>query len=77
MKGSDDDDGLSVERLLTLAVVAELIGFSRVHLMHLSEAGKFPRPIKLGTRRIAFKQSEVSAWIANRERAWKTPGVAA
>ncbi len=32
---------------------------------HIKE-GKFPQPIKLGGRRIAFLESEIDEWIAER-----------
>jgi prophage regulatory protein len=68
-----EPDFVDVERLLSLAVVAGLIGFSRVYVMQMAECGRFPRPIRVGTRRIAFKASEVQAWIDARERAWRAP----
>jgi len=39
------------------------IGYSRVHLARLIEAGKFPKPIAVGGNRIAFIESEIDDWI--------------
>lgn len=43
------------------------IGYSRVHLARLIEAGKFPAPLRLGAGgRIAWLESEVDDWIRDR-----------
>ena len=43
------------------------IRFSRQHLYRLIKAGKFPRPIKLGSGgRNAWLASELNSWIAAR-----------
>ena len=43
------------------------IRFSRQHLYRLIKAGKFPRPIKLGSGgRNAWLASELDSWIAAR-----------
>lgn len=39
------------------------IPYSRQWIYHLVEAGKFPRPIKVGTRRIAWVGAEIEQWI--------------
>jgi prophage regulatory protein len=40
------------------------IGFSRVHLYRLVDAGKFPRPIKLSEgRTVAWVEDEVDRWL--------------
>jgi prophage regulatory protein len=59
------------ERLLTLKAVTEFVPFSRQWLMHLVAKGDFPQPLKLSERRIAFRQSEVQAWLDHQPRAWK------
>jgi prophage regulatory protein len=74
---NSDADGASVERLLTVDAVADLLGISRVWVMHMAQENRFPRPIRVGARRLAFRATEVQAWIDARERAWKAPEVAA
>jgi predicted DNA-binding transcriptional regulator AlpA len=64
------DTDAAAERLLPISVVAERVCFSRAHIMRLAGVGKFPLPIKLGERRIAFKQSEIAKWIDEHPRAW-------
>jgi prophage regulatory protein len=35
-------------------------------IRHLSKAGKFPRPVQLGGKRIGFIESEVDQWLRDR-----------
>ena len=44
------------------------VNYSRVHLHRLIQAGKFPRPVKLGENRNAWIADEVHAWIDARIR---------
>lgn len=50
-------------RLMTPKEAAEATTFSRPMLSLLAAEGKFPRPVPLGERRIAFVRAEVMAWI--------------
>jgi hypothetical protein len=38
------------------------------HLRRLWTGGRFPRPIRLSPRRIAWRKSEILQWIAAKER---------
>lgn len=42
------------------------IGFTRVHLSRLIQAGQFPQPVNLGAHSIAWVESEIDAWAAER-----------
>lgn len=42
------------------------IPYSNCHLARLEKAGKFPRRFKLAGRTIAWLESELSAWVAQR-----------
>jgi prophage regulatory protein len=39
---------------------------SRPLLSLMSDAGEFPKPVRLGERRIAYVRAEVEAWISDR-----------
>jgi predicted DNA-binding transcriptional regulator AlpA len=53
--------------LVTYKELRELgIPYSRTHLARLIAVGEFPRPIKLGTSRVAFKLAEILEWIESR-----------
>ncbi|MBR7652708.1 AlpA family phage regulatory protein [Brucella oryzae] len=43
---------------------AQVTTMSRVLLSMMAKEGKFPLPVKLGTKRIAYVRAEVEAWIA-------------
>ena len=55
--------------LLRRSEVEQLVGLRRSALYKLMAAGEFPRPVKLSARAVAWRQSEVAAWIAAREAA--------
>lgn len=46
--------------------VCQTVGLSRQEIWRRRRAGDFPKPVKLGTRRIAYLKSEIEAWIAER-----------
>jgi predicted DNA-binding transcriptional regulator AlpA len=54
---------LDGERLLPLRTVSALTSWSRTSLNRLIKAGKFPPPLKIGRSKIAFRESEVRAYI--------------
>jgi prophage regulatory protein len=53
-------------RLLRRRQVEEMVGLRRSALYALVAAGKFPRPIHLTVRAVAWLSSEVDRWIAER-----------
>lgn len=52
------------EKLIRRAEVLARIGLSDSTLKTKVAAGAFPRPVQIGPRAIAWKSSEVDAWIA-------------
>lgn len=56
-------------QFLTPKAVCEKVAFSRATLDRLVSAGKFPSPIRLTERRIAFSVSAVEEWMHEREAA--------
>ena len=53
-------------RFLRLQDVLDRSGLSRSTCYELIAAGKFPQPVKIGARAIAFPESEYEAWAAER-----------
>lgn len=53
----------TLPRLLRFPVVMALTGKSRSGIYDAISRGKFPKPVKLGTRSVAFLASEIDAWI--------------
>ena len=54
--------------LLTDDEVKRLTGLGRSWRYRLCRQGKFPMPVKVGLRRIAYRSDEIEAWINARTR---------
>ncbi|MBM3604882.1 MAG: AlpA family phage regulatory protein [Alphaproteobacteria bacterium] len=52
--------------ILRLPKVIALIGMSRSWLYAEVATGRFPTPVKLGTRAIGWRRSDVEAWLTSR-----------
>jgi prophage regulatory protein len=55
------------ERLLTRPQVEFLAGVSRSTIYAWMQRGEFPRPVKLGTRLVRWRLSDIDAWVKARE----------
>ena len=55
------------ERLLKLKDVAKRTSRSRTSIYRAFAQGGFPIPVRVGTRGIAWRESEVNDWIESRE----------
>lgn len=56
----------SVHTLIRLSVVLRRTGYSKAWIYRLISQGKFPTSVKIGTRAIAFIESEIDDWINQR-----------
>ena len=54
------------QSLIRLSEVIKRVGLCKAWIYKLIKQGKFPRPIKIGVRSIAFVESEVDDWIKQR-----------
>lgn len=51
-------------RMLTRSAIQALgIEYSNVHLLRLEKAGQFPTRVRLGPGKVAWPESEISAWL--------------
>ena len=66
--GNGGDD-LSEHVLLTRKQVLALVPYSIAHIYRLEGAGRFPRRIKVGQRRVGWRLREVLAWLQSRPQA--------
>ena len=56
--------------LLRASAVSACVGIGRARIYDLIRRGRFPRPVRLHGRSVAWISSEIEAWIATRtERA--------
>jgi prophage regulatory protein len=56
------------ERLLRFHGVQERVPYSHSTIYALVKQGKFPLPVSLGGRAVAWKESEIDAWIQSRSK---------
>ncbi|MET4127174.1 AlpA family transcriptional regulator [Roseovarius sp. MBR-6] len=55
------------EKLLRRPEVENVTGLSRSTLYDWMKRGEFPQPVKLGTRLVAWRESDIAAWLKSRE----------
>lgn len=55
-------------RLLRRRAVAERVGLSAVTIWRLERSGAFPKSIRISPGAIAWRESDIEEWIAERER---------
>lgn len=53
-------------KFLRLAEVRNRVPYSRSTIYQLITQGKFPKPINLGARAVAWLESDIDEWIAAR-----------
>jgi len=53
-------------KLISKKITADRVSLHPASLMRKVREGVFPRPVHVGVSRIAFVESEVDAWIADR-----------
>ena len=57
----------AAERLIRLPEVLTMVGLGRSSIYRQIAEGQFPKPVDLGGgRAVAWRQSDISAWIASR-----------
>ena len=56
-------------RLLRQPEVLHRVGLARSTIYRMMEAGTFPRPVKIGQRAVAWPESDIERWIAERPEA--------
>lgn len=61
-----------IERLISERQLCELLGVGAPTIARWRAAGKGPRFVILGVRRLAYRPSDVRAWLAERERTFGT-----
>ncbi len=63
------ENALARPRLIRRPEVLERIGLRTTELYDLIKEGKFPQPVRLGKRAVAWVESEVDGWIQERIQA--------
>jgi len=55
------------ETMLRRPQVQARTGLPRSTLYHWMKHGKFPQPVKLGERLVAWRESDINKWLDSRE----------
>lgn len=59
----------TADYLIRLPAVLARVGLKQSRLYELIQSGDFPAPVRIGARAVAWRDSDVSAWIASRPSA--------
>ena len=59
------------KQLIRLPDVRKTVALSRSEIYRLISLGRFPRPVPLGERAVAWDSDEVQTWVRNRIAARK------
>jgi prophage regulatory protein len=59
---------LMVERHLRFPAVEAATGLSRSSIYNLMAQGRFPRPVKITTKTVAWPESVIADWLAGRAK---------
>ncbi len=57
-----------MQKLMRIRNVMETVGLARATIYSMVSKGEFPRQVQLGTRSVAWRASEIAAWIDSREK---------
>lgn len=52
-------------KLLRRRTVETITGLSKSTLYKLIDEGRFPRPVKIGARAVAWRNTDITNWINN------------
>lgn len=53
-----------VDHLLPMRAVIELTSLSKATIYRKVADGTFPRPLKIGKSRVAWREADIAAWIS-------------
>jgi prophage regulatory protein len=53
------------DRLIGLPTVLDLTGVSKMTIRRMVSRGEFPAPVKVSRNRIAWREPQISAWMAS------------
>ncbi len=62
-------DSKTLDAVLRLPVVETVSGLKRAAIYRAISKGQFPKQVRLGTRAVGWKASEIQAWVSSRQPA--------
>ncbi|MBI1495223.1 helix-turn-helix transcriptional regulator [Halocynthiibacter styelae] len=57
------------QKLFRRTEVEALTGLSRTTIYDLMHEGRFPRPVRIGKRAVAWREADLNEWLENLEAA--------
>ncbi|WP_245481826.1 AlpA family transcriptional regulator [Mesorhizobium sp. M7A.F.Ce.TU.012.03.2.1] len=54
------------DRFISMDEVLDRVSFSKTHIYRKIANGSFPRPVQLGSHKVAFLEREIEQWITDR-----------
>ena len=54
-------------RVLRLPAVIEMVGLRRASIYNMMKANRFPKPVRIGERAVAWREADLVNWLAERE----------
>ena len=66
MSDNPEDDFLC--RLLTRAQLLEIVPLSYPTIWELMRRGEFPKALRIGQKKVAWREDEIRGWIESRPR---------
>jgi prophage regulatory protein len=60
-------------RIITKKELRLMVPFTPQHIGRLEKAGKFPKRIRIGVRRVGWRLADVEAWLDERVRESSAP----
>lgn len=64
-KAGDEAAEASGDRLLRASEVARKLSVSSRTVWRMTDGGELPRPVRIGTRMVRWRESEIEAYIAD------------
>ena len=64
------DEEITGRRIMRLREVCQFTGLGRSTIYAKVSAGGFPAPIRLGSRSVGWRLSDLDAWLKAPERRW-------
>lgn len=56
----------TIDPILTINRVQELVGYSASHIYRMVAAGSFPERVRLGPARVGWRASTIAEWLNSR-----------
>lgn len=67
-RGEDVSHNTEIKRVLRLKEVRHKTGLGRSTIYRWMDEGRFPKPVRLGARTVAWIEHEIDEWLMSRSK---------